>query len=94
MSKTLISILAVIILAGGFVLYRFKANQPAIESEVGGSVSPYDFNANGCVGDEGDLTALQGFCPAQGTCNVLGETDAIQAALKFGEASNQFPCGE
>ena len=94
MSKSLVIVLAVILVIGGWLLYQ--VGQGDLNLGGGGSgvaVSPYDFNASGCVGDEGDLTELERLCPSDGgACNVLGETDPIQAALKFAEAVNQYSC--
>ena len=97
MRQTGIIVLAIIIIAGGWLIYTLTQNSPdASDAGTGGTgvaVSPYDFDASGCVGDAGDLAQLQVLCPADGSgCDVLGETDPIQAALSFAEASNQHPC--
>ena len=97
-------ILAVLIIIVGGVVY-FSNRQtlpPSVDAPKNGNaisgqgtgvaVSPYDFNASGCVGDEGDLQALKGMCPAGGACNVMGESDPIQAALKFADAEKMYPC--
>ena len=92
MSKTLVIILAVILIIGGWLVYQVQTGTLS-DTSTGVAVSPYDFNASGCVGDEGDLVELDRLCPSDGgACDVLGETDPIQAALKFAEASNQYSC--
>ncbi|MAF80083.1 hypothetical protein CL629_03335 [bacterium] len=95
MKQGVIIILAIAILVIGGALWLNL--QPSEDGNVptggGTAVSPYDFNASGCVGDAGDLAELQVLCPSDGSgCDVLGETDPIQAALAFAEAMNQYPC--
>ena len=92
-TKPIVIVLAVIIV--GFIGYYLVAtrfsNEGGSSAEV--SVSVFDFDGNGCVGNDEDLAILSEKCPSNGeACNVEGETDSIQAALKFAEASKQYPC--
>lgn len=93
MKHTAVIVLTIIIIVAGWLVYTLTQNSSPDTGGTGVAVSPYDFDASGCVGDAGDLAELQTLCPSEGgACNVLGETDAIQAALKFAEASNTYPC--
>ena len=90
---TTIIVLTIIIVIAGWLIYTLAQKSTSDTGGTGVAVSPYDFDASGCVGDAGDLAELQKLCPSEGVaCNVLGETDPIQAALKFAEASNVYPC--
>ena len=95
-TKPIVIVLAIIIIAvfGYYVVIRKSSNQGGVPPPSGGaSVSVFDFDGNGCVGNDGDLAILNQQCPSKGgACNVQGETDPIQAALKFAEASKQYPC--
>ncbi|MDP2703685.1 MAG: hypothetical protein Q8P01_00400 [bacterium] len=93
MKHTAVIVLTIIIIVAGWLVYTLTQNSSTDTGGAGVAVSPYDFDASGCVGDAEDLAELQRLCPAEGgSCNVLGEADAIQAALKFAEASNTYPC--
>ena len=93
MKHTTIIVLTIVIVVAGWLVYTLTQNSSTDTQGTGVAVSPYDFDASGCVGDAEDLAKLQELCPSEGGgCDVLGETDAIQAALKFAEASNTYPC--
>ena len=98
--QSVLIILAVVIIVLGVAVYvSMKKGSVApltvsesIEQGTGVAVSPYDFNASGCVGDAGDMAKLKEMCSASGGCDVLGETDPIQAALKFADAQKMYQC--